>query len=135
MTTGRKTGGRGKGTPNKVTAEIKAALQPHGDELVNGLLALTKSDDERVRLGAIQAALDRGWGRPAQSIDLGVAVPITVIERTIIDPRSSSTTTTRTTRGGPGRIRSAGSDLYFRPSVNPRFQEIPEIDTDGPSAV
>ncbi len=34
----------------------------HGDELVKALLALTKSEDERVRLGAIQAALDRGWG-------------------------------------------------------------------------
>ncbi len=39
-----------------------------GDELVDALLTLTKSDDERVRLGAIQAALDRGWGKPAQAV-------------------------------------------------------------------
>ena len=29
------------------------------------------SDDERIRLGAIQAALDRGYGRPAQAVQVG----------------------------------------------------------------
>ena len=66
-----KAGGRKKGTPNRVTAEIKAAFQKHGDELVEALLALTRSDDERVRLGAIQACLDRGWGKPAQAVQVG----------------------------------------------------------------
>ena len=71
MAQGSKTGGRRKGTPNKATAEIKAAFQQHGDELVKALLALTKSDDERVRLSAIQASLDRGYGRPAQAVQVG----------------------------------------------------------------
>ena len=57
MALGRKTGGRQKGAPNKATRELKATFQKHGDELVEALLKLTKSDDERVRLGAIQAAL------------------------------------------------------------------------------
>ena len=70
MAKGQKTGGRRKGTPNKATAEIKAAFRKHGDELVDALLALTKSDDERVRLGAITAALDRGWGKPAQALQI-----------------------------------------------------------------
>ncbi len=69
MAQGLKTGGRRKGTPNKATSEIKAAFRKHGDELVDALLALTKSDDERVRLGAIQAALDRGWGKATQHIE------------------------------------------------------------------
>jgi len=43
-----KAGGRKRGTPNKATAGIKAAFQKHGQELVEALLALTKSDDERV---------------------------------------------------------------------------------------
>lgn len=68
MALGRKTGGRQKGAPNRATHELKAAFQKHGDDLVGALLALTKSADERVRLGAIQAALDRGWGRPAQAV-------------------------------------------------------------------
>ena len=33
-------------------------------------MALCKSDDERVRLGAITAALDRGWGKPAQALQI-----------------------------------------------------------------
>ncbi len=37
------------GTPNKITADIKAALRMHGDELGRALLKLTKSKDERVR--------------------------------------------------------------------------------------
>ncbi len=64
----QKTGGRRRGTPNKATGEIKVALQRHGTELVEALLALCKSDDERVRLAAITAALDRGWGKPAQAV-------------------------------------------------------------------
>ncbi len=79
MATGRKTGGRRKGTPNRATAGIKAAFQKHGDELVDALLKLTKSNDERIRLGAIQAALDRGWGRPAQAITGGDDGPVTIV--------------------------------------------------------
>ena len=74
MATGQKTGGRRKGTPNKATSEIKAAFRKHGDELVDALLALTKSDDERVRLGAIQAALDRGWGKATQHTEAEISV-------------------------------------------------------------
>ncbi len=44
--------------------EAAGGLPATRDELVEALLALTKSIDERVRLGAIQTALDRGWGRP-----------------------------------------------------------------------
>ncbi len=73
-----KAGGRKKGTPNRVTAEIKAAFQKHGDELVEALLVLTKSNDERVRLGAIQAAVDRGWGRPSQAVAGTLAGDMTV---------------------------------------------------------
>ncbi len=51
--------------------EAAGGLPATRDELVDALLALTKSDDERVRLGAIQAALDRGYGKPAQAVQLG----------------------------------------------------------------
>ena len=69
MAPGRKTGGRQKGAPNKATRELKAAFQKHEKKLVKALLELTGSNDERVRLGAIQAALDRGWGRPSQAVE------------------------------------------------------------------
>ena len=71
MALGRKTGGRQKGAPNKATRELKAAFQKHEKKLVKALLELTRSDDERVRLGAIQACLDRGWGKPAQAVQVG----------------------------------------------------------------
>ena len=45
-----------------------------GVTLVDALLALTKSDDERVRLGAIQAALDRGWGKATQHTEAEISV-------------------------------------------------------------
>ena len=68
MATGRKTGGRRKGSLNKASAAIKAAFQKHGDELVDALLALTKSDDERVRLAAIQAAPPRQSPRAGRAV-------------------------------------------------------------------
>ncbi len=42
--------------------------------LVKALL----SDDERVRLGAIQAALDRGWGKPTQAVEAKVEGDFTI---------------------------------------------------------
>ncbi len=78
MARGQKTGGRRKGMPNKVTAEIKEAFRKHGKELVKALLALTKSDDERVRLSAINACLDRGWGKPPQAVEAKVEGDFTV---------------------------------------------------------
>ena len=47
---------------------MKAAFQLHEKELVAEVMALTKDKDPRVRLGAVQAAFDRGWGRPAQAV-------------------------------------------------------------------
>ncbi len=72
-------GGPKKGTPNRVTAEIKAAFQQHGDEFVEALLTLTRSDDEHVRLKALQVCLDRAYGRPAQAVQVGAdpdSVPV-----------------------------------------------------------
>lgn len=87
MAVGKKTGGRAKGVPNVATREVKAALQKHGPALVRALIKLTKSEDERVRLGAIQAALDRGWGKPALAVDLTGQVQIQAIERVIVQPQ------------------------------------------------
>ena len=79
MAQGRKTGGRKAGTPNRATAEIKALIQAHGAELIAGLLKLCKSKDEEVRLNAIKAALDRGYGRPAQAVTGEDGGPIKMI--------------------------------------------------------
>ena len=62
-----KTGGRKKGVPNKATAEVKALAQEHGPEMIRKLLALTKSEDERIQLVAM---LDRGYGKAAQAVEM-----------------------------------------------------------------
>lgn len=58
--------GRKKGSVNKATADIKVLAQKHGPELIEKLLALTRSKDERVQAAAIKELLDRGYGRAAQ---------------------------------------------------------------------
>ena len=37
-------------------------------------MKLTKSKDERVRLGALSVALDRGFGKPTQHLEAQVSV-------------------------------------------------------------
>ncbi len=46
----------------------------HGDEFVEALIELTKDKDPRVRLGALQTALDRGYGKAVQHIEAELSV-------------------------------------------------------------
>ena len=59
-------GGRPKGV-----AQIRELVQAKGDDLVGKLMemALGANTEDRVRLEAIKALLDRGYGRPAQPVD------------------------------------------------------------------
>ena len=80
--------GRKKGTPNKAPSDLRLAFRKHGPELVQALLDLARSKDENVRLKAVQACLDRGWGRPQQVIEpLDDGVAIIAIERIIVSPQ------------------------------------------------
>ncbi len=76
-----KTGGRQKGTTNRATAEIKALAQDHGPAAIKKLVALLDSDDERTRLAAIKEILDRGYGRPAQTIGGNLDKPVEMVVR------------------------------------------------------
>ena len=84
----QKTGGRRKGVPNKATADIKAACQKHGPALVKVLVALSKSEDERIVLGAVKELLDRGYGKSPQPMTGGdgEGPAIVRIEHVIIHP-------------------------------------------------
>ncbi len=66
--------GRRKKKRNELTADIKAAFRLHGEECVTAIMKLTRSKDERVRLGALQTALDRGFGKPTQHLEAQVSV-------------------------------------------------------------
>ncbi len=86
MAKGRKTGGRGKGTPNKATAEIREHAQQYTIEALEGLALIARnSTSDAARVSAWNALLDRGWGKPILGVDLGLEVAITGIERRIID--------------------------------------------------
>ena len=65
---GERFGGRQKGTPNKATAEIKAIAQQYGAEAIKKLAELMRGDDPKVSVQAANALLDRGYGKPAQTI-------------------------------------------------------------------
>lgn len=70
MALGKKTGGRVKGTPNKATADIKAAASKHGPEMIRILASIARSKKQppQARTAAAVALLDRGFGKPAQEL-------------------------------------------------------------------
>ncbi len=72
MAKGIKTGGRKPGTLNKATADVRALCTAYTAEAVRELYRLaTKAESEQARVAAIKELLDRGFGRPAQSIAIG----------------------------------------------------------------
>ncbi len=88
MAKGKKTGGRVAGTPNKATADIKAAARVHGAEAIELLWTLARtSETDGTRVAAIKEILDRGYGKASQPIDGdGNGGPIVQrIENVIID--------------------------------------------------
>lgn len=58
------------GRPISAIAEVRALLGEHAPQIVDTLLALLSSEDERVRLAAVSVALDRLCGRPAPAVDV-----------------------------------------------------------------
>ena len=54
-----------RGTPNRVTADVRALAQEFGPEAVMRLAAeMRHAPDSRARTAAAMAILDRGYGRP-----------------------------------------------------------------------
>lgn len=75
MALGRKTGGRQKGSRNKVGADLRTAAQRYTDEALETLAAIMRaSESDASRVAAATALLDRGHGRPAQKQDIDLNV-------------------------------------------------------------
>ena len=70
MALGRKTGGRTAGTPNRATADIKAAAALHGTAALKALADIAKGSKfpPAARVAAAVALLDRGFGKPSQTL-------------------------------------------------------------------
>lgn len=78
---GRK-GGRPKGSKDKRPHGLRDATRAYTAEAVKVLVSLIRhGQSEGVRLAATREILDRGWGRPAQSVtgEDGGAVQIQVV--------------------------------------------------------
>lgn len=66
--------GRPKGVPDKATAELKASLEElartHTETALNVLVQVAQSSEsDAARVGAANALLDRGYGKPRQGVE------------------------------------------------------------------
>ena len=84
-------GGRPKGD-----SHLRILARQHTEKAFNTLVALMDDEDPRVRLGAVGAVLDRGWGKPVQAVEHqgadGDAIRVEHILRRIIDVRDTDAT-------------------------------------------
>lgn len=63
--------GRKAGTPNQVSAEIRALAQEHGPQAIETLAHLMEhGDTAATRVLAANALLDRGFGKPKQMTEV-----------------------------------------------------------------
>lgn len=87
---GVRVGGRKKGTPNKATADVKAAAQQYTEQALRTLAEIMNSSEHpaAARVSAANVLLDRGHGKPSQAVELdaNMSVAIRRIEREIVDP-------------------------------------------------
>ncbi len=62
---GKKTGGRKVGTPNKITADVRALAQQHAPAVVDALVAIANDQTQQgaARVAACKEILDRGYGK------------------------------------------------------------------------
>ena len=51
---------------------VRTAARSHGMAAINKLVELMNGDDMRVAVSASQALLDRGFGKPSQSMEMTV---------------------------------------------------------------
>lgn len=56
--------GRQKGTPNRITRDIREAAAKHSAKAIAELVRLLKDEDSRVRVAAARELLDRAHGKP-----------------------------------------------------------------------
>lgn len=74
--------GRPKGALNKATAELKAIAREYTEQAVETLAQIMQtSESDAARVAAVNALLDRGWGKPSQVIAGDADNPVTVIQR------------------------------------------------------
>ena len=76
----------------KSAVRLKELCRAHTPAAVQTLVAALKAENERTRVAAAEALLDRAWGKPPQAIvgddDSPAIRVIAEIKRTIFDPKA-----------------------------------------------
>src|SRR5262245_28781314 len=86
MAKGRKTGGRKKGTPNKVTADLQEAAQAYTPAALKTLNEIcVGGESEAARVAAANSLLDRGHGRPTTHVSADMTHQSVVHSRESVD--------------------------------------------------
>ena len=57
-------------TKRQATINLAALARQHTENAVGVLVAALEDPDTRIRLDAVRQLLDRGYGKPAQSVEL-----------------------------------------------------------------
>jgi hypothetical protein len=71
----REGAGRPKGAVNKATADIREAAQAYTDRALAVLVdVMANGDSAAARVAAANAVLDRGHGKPRQSMDVDASL-------------------------------------------------------------
>jgi hypothetical protein len=85
MAIGKKTGGRVKGSVNKATASIRDAARQYTQEAILTLADVMRDENQSgpARVAAVNALLDRGYGKPHQSVDVDATLQGEVIARVV----------------------------------------------------
>lgn len=79
---------RTKGAKDKQTLDVKELAKDYTAEAVEALASIMRaSESDAARVTAIKELLDRGHGKPKQSIDAEVSATVTELRRTVHDPR------------------------------------------------
>jgi hypothetical protein len=79
MAAGFKTGGRKPGSPNKVTADVRAIAQQYAPAALKELARLSvDAESEQARVAAIKEILERAYGKSRQALDIDANVKATI---------------------------------------------------------
>lgn len=76
---GERRGGRKKGTPNKVTADVRELAQSYGPKALEVLASIMEGEDQppAARVSAAKEILDRAYGKSPQPTEGGDAGNLT----------------------------------------------------------
>ena len=85
MPLGKKAGGRQAGTPNKVTAEVRALASAYGPAALEELARLgNEAESEQARVSACNSILDRAYGKSRLSAPIEIELADTSTSEGVI---------------------------------------------------